>query len=218
MCKTLIIAPHADDEVLSAASFLEENLKNVTIFFQVESTVCFSNSDGHNYFNKSIHKSERDQLMKFLGCNKRVSENKAYRNDFLDTIPIRDLVNEYEGLIHSIKPDTVLLPNPSYNQDHRIVYEAALTALRPHDKIPLVKRVLVYEEPETFGTLRNVQSFKPQYFREVDIDRKIKLIKFYQSQIRGHRSFDHIRAIAQIRGMQCNYTYAEAFEVLRWVE
>jgi len=218
MSKTLIIAPHADDEVLSAASFLEKDLKDVTIFFQVESTVCFPNSDGHNYFNKSIHKSERDKLIKFLGCNKRVSTNKHYRNDFLDTIPIRDLVNEYEALIYDIKPDTVLIPNPSYNQDHRIVYEAALTALRPHDRIPFVKRVLVYEEPETFGTLRNVQPFKPQYFREVDIERKIKLIKFYESQIRGHRSFDQVKSIAQVRGMQCNCKHAEAFEVLRWVE
>lgn len=215
---TLIIAPHADDEVLSSASFLEKNLENVTIFFQVESTTQFPLSNGHTYSNKSIHRDERDQLIKFLGCNKIVSENKKYCNDLLDTVPIRDLINEYESLIYALKPYTVVIPNPSYNQDHRTIYEAILTALRPHDRIPFVKRVLVYEEPETFGTLRNVAPFKPQYFRKVDIDRKIKLIKFYKSQIRAHRSVDSIRTIAQTRGIQCNYKYAEAFEILRWVE
>jgi LmbE family N-acetylglucosaminyl deacetylase len=204
---TLIIAPHTDDEVLSTASFLEKDLKYVTIFYQTED---------HPHFDISVLRGESDQLVKFLGCVKRVS--KIDQNDLLDTIPIRDLINEYEELICDISPDTIILPNPSYNQDHRIVYEAALTALRPHDRIPFVKRVLIYEEPETFGTLRNVQPFRPQYFRKLDIDRKIKLIEFYQSQIRAHRSSGHIRAIAQTRGLQCNYEYAEAFEVLRWAE
>ena len=206
MSKILIVAPHTDDEVLSAASFLEENLEDVTIFYHTED---------HAAFDISVLRAESDALVAFLGCNKIVSNIDM--NDLLDTVPVRDLVNEYEQLLYDVAPHTVVLPNPSYNQDHRAVYDAALTAMRPHDRIPFVKRVLVYEEPETFGTLRNCRPFMPQYFRKLDVDRKIKLNEFYQSQIRGHRSFDQLRSIAHVRGMQSGYEYAEAFEVLRWV-
>ncbi len=207
MYKTLIVAPHTDDEVLSAASFLEKDLEDVTIFYHTED---------HASFDISILRKESDELVSFLGCNKIVSSIDM--NDLLDTVPIRDLINEYEQLLYDVAPHTVVLPNPSYNQDHRAVYDAALTAMRPHDRIPFVKRVLVYEEPETFGTLRNGRAFMPQYFRKLDVNRKLKLNGFYQSQIRDHRSFEQLKSIAHIRGMQSGYHYAEAFEILRWVE
>ena len=205
--KVLIVSTHMDDEVLSCSSFLQEDLDNVTIFYH---------NDEHPLFDRKIIQKENSELISFLGCKSILSDIRA--ENVMDTIPVIDFVMEYEFLINSIKPDIVVLPFPSYNQDHRAAYISALTALRPHDTIPFVKKVLLSEQPETFGTLDRNSNFKPVYYRQLDINRKIVLNQFYKTQLRGHRSIEFISAIAKVRGGQSGYDYAEAFEILRWVE
>lgn len=207
--KVLLVSPHMDDEVLSCASFLLDKSNQTTIFYH---------SSTHPHFSKEELMAENVSLLNYLGHCAHIISDYNDVSDLLDTLPIRNLVGEFEQLLYSGLYDTILLPNPSYNQDHRQLYEAALTACRPHDRIPFIKRVLVYEEPETFGTLRNVNKFNPTYFRAVDIEEKIKLYHFYKSQHRPHRSDNHLRSIAVVRGIQSNCEYAEAFEILRWVE
>lgn len=96
--------------------------------------------------------------------------------------------------------------------------QADITALRVHDRLHFVKRVLVYEEPDVWGTMRKVEPFKPTYFRRVDMARKLSLWSIYRSQQRGHRTQEDIRTMAHARGMQSHQDYAEAFEVLRWCD
>ena len=71
----------------------------------------------------------------------------------------------------------------------------------------------VVEQPETQQTFN--RQFIPQLFIPIDIEKKIALYNLYESQVRGHRSFDHLRHLAGVRGMQCNVPYAEAFQVMR---
>ena len=208
MNKVLLVSPHMDDEVLSASSFLQDKNIDLTIFYH---------SSTHPAFSQATLLKENADLIKYIGCKRIISEMNNV-SDLLDTVPIRDLVNEFEQILYKGAYDTVLTANPSYNQDHRQLYEALLTAVRPHDRIPFVKKVLIYEEPETFGTSRNVNKFNPTYFRPVDMDEKIKLYYFYESQVRPHRSTDHLRFIAGVRGIQANCEFAEAFEILRWVD
>ena len=207
MNNILIFSTHMDDEVLSCASFLEENLDDITIFYH--NTV-------HPVVGCNVLQKENDNLISFLKCNKILSNIRAVNR--LDTIAADDLINEYEGVINKVKPEIIVLPFPSYNQDHRAVYSAALTVLRPHDNLHFVKKVFLSEQPETFGTIERNSLFKPIYYRKLDIDRKVLLNNFYESQLRGHRSLDCIKSIAKIRGNQSGYDYAESFEVLRWVE
>jgi N-acetylglucosamine malate deacetylase 1 len=196
-----------DDEVLGCSSFFQEKNTDKIIFYTTSK---------HAFVQSETLKKEHEDLIKILGCKFRFMSFDAVNQ--LDVIPSQKLLNEFENLIMEIKPDTVLLTNPSYNQDHRAIYEAMLTALRPHDKIPFVKKIFLYEQPETFGTLRKVEPFRSTYYRPLNIEFKIEAIKKYHSQIRGHRSEEHIRTIAKLRGMQSNMEYAEAFEIVRWVE
>jgi len=205
--KILVVSTHMDDEVLSCASFLEKDPGSIVIFYH---------NNEHPLFDDNVIQQENRDLISFLGCKTIISSIRAENK--LDTIPQVDIISEYEDIICEEKPDIIILPFPSYNQDHRSIYEAALTALRPHDKMHFVKKVLLSEQPETFGTLRKIDFFKPNYFQKLDIERKIKLNKFYKTQLREHRSLDTIRSIAKVRGNQSGYEYAEAFEVLRWVE
>ena len=55
-----------------------------------------------------------------------------------------------------------------------------------------VKKILLYEQPETFGTMRKVENFKSNYFRKLDFNFKKKSMEIYNSQIRGHRNIQHL--------------------------
>jgi LmbE family N-acetylglucosaminyl deacetylase len=208
---TLIIAPHCDDEVLGCSTFLDEH--TVVLYFSHRHELMSFDDPTLEYERHRVAEATGIRVIDaFFEGEEQLMPNR------LDTIPIVRLITALEYLLKEHQPDTAVLPNSSYNQDHRVLLDAALTALRPHDEIPFVKRVLLYEEPETWGSMRRHAAFNPTYFREVDIDRKVELVKMYESQIRGHRDESYIRAIAKTRGMQSNLPYAEAFEVLRWVE
>ena len=82
---------------------------------------------------------------------------------------LQDLIEQITSEINQIKPECVLLPYPSYNQDHIKVYEAGLIATRQHDINYFVKKVLVYEEIHSFmwdSTHSINGSFKPNYFKK----------------------------------------------------
>jgi hypothetical protein len=56
------------------------------------------------------------------------------------------------------------------------------------------------------------------YFAPIDIEKKIKAYELHVSQVRSFRSPDMLRRIAKLRGDMAHVEYAEAFEILRWVE
>lgn len=198
-----------DDEVLACSSFLLDKSLDITIYYMTYS---------HAFIDKITLNNENEMLRGKCHFFKITNDRYDSNLNKLDTLPQQELINEFTDTINTGCYDTLVIPNASYNQDHRAVYEAALTAVRPHDTNHFVKKVLLFEEPESFGTLRHGQRFYPNYFRPVDIDKKLELIKIYKSQLRDHRSLDFIKAIAKLRGEQMCKPYAEAFDILRWVK
>lgn len=199
----LIVSPHLDDEVLGCASFLDNT---ATVLYLTEL---------HPLFPNGLNISESKMVQKEAGFS---SLRHQLPTNAVASVGESALISLFEDAIVATEPSTVLLPFPSYNQDHRAVYECALTALRVHDRLPFVSRILVYEETDVWGTLRKVEQFRPTYFRTLDLDRKLALWSMYRSQQRGHRTHEDIRTIAHARGMQSHQQWAEAFEVLRWCE
>ena len=132
---------------------------------------------------------------------------------------LQDLIGIFEKKINELKPLEIYIPHPSYNQDHRAVYEAVMISLRPHDINFFVKKVLVYEQPHVFlwsDTYKD--NFKPNYFVPIDVDRKVKAYELMKSQVRDFRSSEDIRALSQLRGTQSGCDYAESFQIIRWVD
>ena len=204
MVDKLIIAPHVDDDVLGCGGILDSDC--VVLY-------CGLNeSDIPGRPDSSIRMSEIKNVRKITNHNFEILDNLVNRyNEY-------DLINSFERVINNNKPFEVYLPHPSYNQDHRTAYNAALVALRPHDKNHFVNRIFVYEQPHmTFWNNGGVE-FKPSYFVSIDIDKKIKVYTTMESQVRSFRSPEHVKSIAKIRGGQSNCKYAEAFQVLRWVK
>jgi len=206
--KVLILSPHMDDEVLGCGGLIAQIADKEPALLHIHYF-----NDFHPLFDARTLRKENEKLISKIGCTKSVSLHKKVNR--LDSIPIAEHINEIEGLINTYSPDTLLVTFPSYNQDHRRIFEATITATRPHDKNFFVKNILVYEQPETIQANRIITNFTPHIFQPIDINKKIELYKIYKTQIRKYRTFDHLKYLAGLRGMQCNFPFAESFMVIR---
>ena len=208
--KKLIISPHVDDDVLGVGGILDKN--TFVLYCGLNESDFPSNIERPSM---QVRVLEAETVSLFTGHKYDILENKV------NHYKITDLINIFEMYINKFKPDEIYIPYPSYNQDHRIVYDAALTALRPHDKNYFVKKVLVYEQPHVFlwDQSHNINGkFNPNYFIPIDIDKKIQAYKLMQTQVRSFRSPETLKSMAQLRGQQSNCDYAEAFQTIRWID
>lgn len=199
--QTLIIAPHMDDEVLGCGGLLADHAENV-----------------HVHFLTSLHpiaqEASRIECELVMEANGHSINYDSFPTNELHTIPINRIISSIEANIERIRPKTLLLPFPDYNQDHRVVYAAGLTASRPHDKNFYVNNVLIYEMPATHQGIFD-RPFRPDVYLPINVEAKVNLYEMYTSQLRAHRSCDAVRAMAVFRGMQCHKAFAEAYQVVR---
>ncbi len=196
--KNLLIAPHIDDEVLGCYSVLNENTH-----------ICYMGVENRSYVSASERVEEIDKASQQKKFSWKLFENPVNYYGVSQLIPM------IEEQINYIKPESVYFPHFSYNQDHQAVYNAAIVALRPHDKNWFVRHVFIYEQPHTL--LWPVKSFEPNYFKKIDVEDKIRTYLLYKSQVRGQRSPEIIRTMASLRGKQANMDFAEAFNCIRFV-
>lgn len=204
--KNLVIAPHVDDEVLGCGGIINSN------FF-----VYFCGID-ESSINEDNGRTATDE--RFIEL-KKVADCLGFEYDCNESSKVnfyreQDFINTFEHLINKVKPEKVFIPHPGYNQDHRTIFNAAIIALRPHDRNFFVKKVLVYEAAH--DVIWNPRNMNLNYFVPIDIERKIAAYELHKSQVRGMRSPQLLREISAVRGASSNCRYAEAFEILRWCE
>lgn len=206
--RILIIAPHIDDEVLGCFSSMGENTFVLYCGYD-ESHIDF------DWVRNRPESSERlEELYRLV---EKVKFSYHLLSHKVNHYNVHDLIPDFENAINRVKPEEIYIPVPSYNQDHRAVYEACLTALRPHDMNHFVKRVFLYEQIQDLWN-HNYHEFKPNYFKRVDIEKKLETYQILASQVRSFRSPKMLTDLASVRGIQSNQDFAEAFEILRWVQ
>jgi len=209
MVKKLVISPHIDDEVLGCGGILDKD--TFVLYCGVENRYV----NGDMSISVVTRINELKKVSKFLNFDFKLLDNKV--NNF----QLKDLIGEFEEVISRLKPEQIYIPYPSYNQDHRIVYEASLIATRPHDINFFVKKILVYEQPHVFfwDKTHNINGgFVPNYFIPIDVNKKIKAYELMKTQVRSFRSSENLKSMANLRGTQSNNEYAEAFQILRWID
>jgi LmbE family N-acetylglucosaminyl deacetylase len=133
-----------------------------------------------------------------------------------------DMVARIEETLHREMPRQVLIPSPSYHQDHKAMYEAGLAATRPMSQRGyLAARVATYEYP---GSAWRHDGSESQLNWYIDIgsvlERKLAAIEHYTSSQHGRAMVDPdvVRSWARLRGQFVGVEYAEAFTLLRLVE
>lgn len=226
--RLLVIAPHADDETIGAGGLIARVKAAGGAAFVV--VVAVGDLRHFNRTQSRVRGSTRidelRQAMKVL----RVDDFEVLFNDpdvtmHLDALPRIDLVNRIERdarlAAEKLRPTMIVLPAPSFNQDHEAVYRAGITACRPHlAAIKSFQRiVLVADAPQlSWGRV----NFHPNFYVDITrfLDLKIRAYRCHRSQIRPspHQGgADAVRLLAESRGREISVGAAEAFECLRWV-
>lgn len=198
----LVLSPHRDDEVLGVGGTLLK-CKKIHIHY-------FNNF--HPTVSQDVYDAEAEQVKNLY--NATTSYSSFMEVNRLHTQPLINYIKEIEWIIDKHKPTTVFVPMRSRNQDHQVVYDAAMVATRFHDKNWFVPNIFIYEQSEYTD-----HTFIPQLYVPIDVLRKFEVFKLYDSQQRGHRTEAHIAALAILRGMEVNTHFAEAFMVKRqlWI-
>lgn len=216
--KTIVIAPHPDDEVLGVGgTLLRRKVEGAKVAWLIVTAISVE-------FGWSSDKVRQrsDEI-------KRVTElfgfDEVFTLDFpttqLDRVPMSDLVAGISEVFRSFEPEEVFVPHPSdVHTDHRIVFDAVASCSKWF-RYPSVKRVLAYETlSETDFGLGTDQGFRPNVFVDIDpfLNNKLRAMDIYASELRAFpfpRSHDAIRALATLRGAASGFKTAEAFELLR---
>ncbi len=200
----VVLAPHVDDEVLGCGGILDDRFH--VHYFGVEP---------FREVGREARLAEAQACADRLGFSWTLGEDNVV-NDY--RVPA--LVGQVEALVETHQPHTVFVPTTSYNQDHRALFDAALTALRPHDRNHSVANVLLYEQVHVGlwppgDDLARGRAFQPTCFFAIDIERKIEAYRCHASQVRGMRNPEAVEDLARLRGRQAGFPHAEGFLPVR---
>ncbi len=216
--KVLVLAAHMDDEVLGCGGVILKHRANqdkVKVVFVAHRVYghCFDKNKN------DIQKKHALEAKAILGYDQAVFLD--LNDERLDCC-LQDIIIPLEKEISLFKPDIVYLPfSGDNNQDHRAVFNAARVALRPA-AAPFIKAVYMYEVPSATEQSPPLpeNAFLANYY--VDITRYFaKKISAYNSYKFEKRAYPHPRSekalkiLAQKRGIDSGFEYAEAFMTLR---
>ncbi len=216
--KTLVISPHADDEILGAGGTLfKRNVKKNNSINWLLVTMPAE----PDYTKQFIKKRELQikkiikilKIKKFFNLNLKPSE--------LDIVPKKLLIKNITDIIKKVKPDEVFVPHISdVHTDHKVISEVISTCTK-NFRFKFIKTILAYEVlSETNFNLQKKIFFKPNYYEDISkfLNKKINAIKIYKSEIKKFpfpRSVTTIKSLARVRGSEIGTDAAEAFEILK---
>ena len=219
--RILIIAPHADDEVLGCGGLIEKarRLNN-----QVKVVVMAVGDIKHPHHDEviswKVRKKELKDAMEYLSCD----DFQVIYHDkdaLLDTIPKKEIISKIDQLINEYHPTMVFIPLPSYHQDHKVLYEACFSALRPNPNRGILKLIAMYEYPLISWQYEQFWNTGELY---LDISRtvqkKIEALRKHKSQLRPPNhliSLESVEKWAAMRGLEVGLEYAEKYYILRTV-
>jgi N-acetylglucosamine malate deacetylase 1 len=215
--KILVIAPHADDELLGVGGSLyiwKKQGYRIKIVLVACTDIYMCHQKG--IVSAEVRKKEFSESCKVLSTEPY--SNFELEDSKLDTLPITSIVAKLDNEIRNFEPDIILYPEPSYHQDHQVVNKACTSSLRPTKKRP--HKVLTYEIP-TSSWVGSGTPFIPNVYVDITESIDIKRDTFcnvYKSQFsnssRQGLAIQGVTSHAQSRGFECNVKYAEALKLI----
>ena len=217
--KILVIAPHADDEVLGCGATIAKYTQ-----LGAEVHVCIVTKAYTLDWSEEFIYKRKEEIAEAASVLK-ISSIRCldYPTVKLDTIPQKDLNESLTKVVKEINPQIVFIPSKNdLNKDHRIVFEAALVACRPQNGSS-IRKILSYEVLSETEWGMPLGSFEPNVFEDVTltIDKKIEAMRAYVSEVQNPphpRSLEAIKVLARKRGFEVGVNYAEAFSLIREVK
>ncbi len=220
--RLLVIAPHADDEVLGCGGLISKVKSDGGQVY----VLIFNVGSIEEYDNKKFtekRKKETKDAMNYLKVDDYATIfDSPNDNRYLDAKPlhtlIRNIETETKVSISKIKPTIVAIPTiKSHHQDHLHVHKACIAALRPLST-PIANIVISYEAPE-HSRWSTGGVFEPNMYIDISkfLNKKIQSFYKYKSQVKpGGRDKNTITNHAEYRGKEVGKKYCEAYFIHRF--
>lgn len=214
-----MIAAHPDDEALGCGGTIARHVAaggRAKCLFMTNGV----DARGANASESMRRAESAARASSVLGCES--PEILDFPDNAMDSVPLIKVVKQIEREIANFLPDEVLTHHGSdLNVDHRITFQAVITACRPLDGRG-VRGIHCFETPSsTEWSSRAIgPSFQPNHFVDVSehLDRKLAALREYAQEMRSFphpRSMEGISALAALRGSSVGLRAAEAFETFR---
>jgi LmbE family N-acetylglucosaminyl deacetylase len=205
MKRVLVIAPHADDEVLGVGGTIQKYIEKK---YEVNVIICCKRKVDNNI--DHINCLNILKVKKIFHLNMKDEKLNEYKNE---------LLKKLEDLYYEIKPNIIYIPNKNdLNQDHKTVYDVCEVVLRRYQP-DSPEMIFSYETPSsTTQSFKN--NFKINWYESISkkqLNKKIKAFYQYKNEIRKYpnpRNDKGIKIYAKFRGMECNSKYSEAFNLI----
>ena len=222
MRKIIIVSAHPDDETLGAGGTLLRHKENGDKIYWIIVTNIFENQG----FSKEKIFSRQQEIEKV--CRKFGFE-KVFKMDYptmtLSSSSLLSLVPEISKIFSEVEPEIIYTLNRSdAHSDHRVLFDAVAACTKSF-RYPYIKQVLMYEciSETEFAPVLAEKAFLPNYFVDIThfLDEKLDIMKIFESELGEHpfpRSLDNIKALAHFRGASVGVKYAEAFQLLKYID
>ncbi|WP_409341773.1 PIG-L deacetylase family protein [Paenibacillus sp. MBLB4367] len=216
--RIVIFAPHADDEVLGCGGLIEMACRmnnRVKVILAAVGTLKFHHAE--EKITANTRKKELAAALNVLGCN---DYEVMYddKESFLDTIPQNELVTKIDRILSTFCPTMVLVPYPSFHQDHQALFKACMAGLRPSPNRQ-IKLIAMYEYPFIVWQYPKIHDAGELYLDISDtIDKKVAAFQQHVSQVREDASLispHNVKRWAEMRGMEIGVRYAEKYHLMR---
>lgn len=216
----LIAVAHPDDEILGIGGTI---LKHVSYGDIVNILILGDGETSRSSDIADINKREQQakEVSQLLGVSNLILE-KLPDNQF-DSIPLLKIVKIIENAIDKFNPDVIYTHHAhDLNIDHRLTFQAVLTACRPQPNFS-VKKISAFETPSSteYQTKSyEAYAFCPTEYNNITnfLPKKLDILKIYKDELREYphpRSLEGIKILAQYRGLEIGCPFAEAFQIIR---
>lgn len=200
----LVLAPHTDDGEFGCGGTICKLIESDVEVHYVAFSACQKSVPPE--FPSDILVTEVKEATKILGIRSKnvsvleyeVREFNFHRQEILD-----DLLK----IRKKIQPDLIFTPSlKDVHQDHAVISQEAVRAFK-------FSSIFCYELPW------NNFDFSNDCFvelSEIHLQTKVDALSEYKSQMhRSYASYDVLRSLAIVRGVQGGKKYAEVFEIKR---
>lgn len=226
--RLLVVAPHANDEAYGCAGTIAKIKAAGGEVYVIAASVgdLQHYTPGHPVVTGETRAQELRASMALLGVDGyEILFTDASSHLRLDAMPRRDLIALLERgatyAIDKVRPTGIVLPAPSYNQDHVALFRAGFAACRPHlrDHKPFIDLVLACDAPQLGW---RPAPFRPALYVDISehLGTKLDALACHKSQVRpapDPGSLQNVERLARVRGAEIGVDAAEGFECYRMV-
>jgi len=220
--KVIVVSAHPDDEILGCGGTLVKHKEAGDEIAWLITTNIFEKQG----FSKERINTRQEEI---LSISKRLEIKEVYKLDYptmtLTDETLIEMIPRIGNIFKAYQPEVIYILNRSdAHSDHLITFKGVLACTKSF-RYPFVKKVLMYEciSETEFGPALPENIFIPNYFVDISesIDEKIELMQIYESELGNHpfpRSIENIKALAHFRGASVGVNYAEAFQLLKYID